>query len=171
MIEIQIKGQLPNLNSNLEPAMGEIGNLMWDSVQQNFIAGGRPNQWEPLKTGEASYLIKSGKMFRSLTMQSNGEMAMVSIDTKEIPYAAIHNFGGTIVVAARQKVSFEQARMTGGFKKGQFKKGMVTVAGHKTGKYRIDMPQRQFMMFQEGDKVKILKTLSDAIFTTSERTQ
>lgn len=170
MIDIQMTGNLPQLNSDFTEAMGEIGTLMFDSVAQNFISGGRPDQWTPLKTGEASHLIKSGKMYQSLTMQSDGESAMVSIDTREIPYAAIHNFGGTIVVAARQKVSFEQRRYTGGFKKGQFMEGKVTVAGHKQKKYKIDMPQRQFMMFQEQDREKILEILSSAIFTTSERT-
>ena len=159
MIEIQIKGQLPNLNSNLEPAMGKVVDIMYRSVQENFIAGGRPNQWEPLKPfGESSHLMKSGNMFQNIMLRWSDREAVVFIDTAKVPYAAIHNFGGTIKHPGSSKF---QAFEYGG--------GMVYTWGTKP--HDIPMPKRQFMMFQEEDKAKILQTLSDAIFTTSERTQ
>lgn len=167
MIDVEVSGTLPEVNTDFTEILGEIGDYMFDSVRLNFIAGGRPNTWQPLVSGTPSHLIDTGMLFKSLQMTSDGFSATVFVDTNEIPYAAIHNFGGVINVAGRQKVSFEQRRYTGGFKKGQFMKGKVAKAGHETKAFKINMPQRQFMLFQEEDKEWILQKIAMGIFSES----
>jgi phage virion morphogenesis protein len=138
VIDIQVTGTMMRLNDDFAEPMGEIGLMMFDSVQQNFFSGGRPDQWEPIKkTGMPSHLFQSGALLASIQMSSDSDSAKVFIDTSRMKYAAIHNFGGGIVFDT----------------------------------HTVNMPQRQFMMFQEEDKAKILQILSNAIFTTSERIQ
>lgn len=152
MIDIQISGNLPQVNDNLEPAMSEIADIMFLSVQQNFIAGGRPNQWEPLKPfGESSHLYRSGRLFESLQLQWDGNSATVFIDTSRLPYASILNYGGTIKHPGSNK-----------FQAFEYMGGMVYTYGTKP--HDINIPQRMFMLFQEEDKTKILQILSNAIF-------
>jgi phage gpG-like protein len=128
MITMEMTGKFPQLNSDFLPEMEKISLMMYDSVEENFIAGGRPNQWEPLKkTGLKSHLIKTGALLASIEPSFDKESAKV--ETKGIIYAGVHQFGWP----------------------------------------EKNIPQRMYMMFQEIDKERILKIISDAIFITSER--
>jgi len=154
--QVTITGNLPNVNADFAEQMGLIGQLLFDSITQNFIDGGRPDQWEPLKAGGKSHLIQSGALVESLQMTSDQNSAMVSVDTNQIPYAAIHNFGGTIQHPGSNK-----------FQAFEYDGGMVFT--WKTKPHKIRIPQRQFMLFQQEDKQKILAMLAGAIFTQSTR--
>jgi phage gpG-like protein len=159
MIDIQITGTLPKLNDNLEPAMEKIADIMFRSVQQNFLAGGRPNQWAPLQPfGESSHLMKSGKMFENIQLRWDSTSATVYLDSSRVPYAAIHNFGGTIKHPGSDK--FQAFEYMGG----------LVVLPHGTKPHDIPIPQRMFMLFQEEDKTKILEILSSAIFIQNGET-
>jgi phage gpG-like protein len=157
MINVEITGNLPNINTDLEPAMEKIADIMYRSVQQNFISGGRPNQWEPLAhLGLPSHLYQyqSGFMFENIQLSWDGTQAKVFIDTARVPYARINNFGGVIKHPGSDKFqAFAGAD------------GMVFT--HGTKPHDINIPQRKFMMFQEMDKIKILQTLSNVIFIES----
>jgi phage gpG-like protein len=94
MITMEMTGKFPQLNSDFLPEMEKISLMMYDSVEENFIAGGRPNQWPPLKkTGLKSHLIKTGALLASITSSFDKESARVGTNTNEIPYAAVHQFG------------------------------------------------------------------------------
>lgn len=155
MINIQIEGKLPELNADLEPAMQEIADVMFRSVQQNFIAGGRPDQWAPLMPlGQSSHLYRTGNLFESLQLAWDKSSATVFIDTARIPYAAILNFGGII-------------KHPGSSKFQAFDLGGKMIYTHGTKAHDIPIPARPFMVFQEEDKEQILQTLSNAIFLTN----
>jgi phage gpG-like protein len=152
MLNIELTGTLPKLNNNLEPAMEKIADVMFRSVQENFLAGGRPNQWAPLQPlGEQSHLYQSGRMFENIQLKWDATSAMVYLDTARVPYAAIHNFGGVIKHPGSDK-----------FQAFEYMGGMVFTHGTKA--HNINIPQRMFMLFQEEDKTKILEILSSAIF-------
>ncbi len=156
MINIQIDGQLPQLNADLTQAMEQIADVMYRSVQENFIAGGRPNQWAPLQPlGVDSHLYQSGRLFESIQLMWDDKSATAFIDTARVPYAAILNFGGTIKHPGSNKF---QAFMYGG----------EMIYTHGTRPHDINIPARTFMMFQDEDKTRILDVLSSAIFTTSQ---
>lgn len=155
MIDIQITGRFPQLNADLTPAMEQAADIMFRSVQQNFIEGGRPNQWEPLQPfGLPSHLYQNGEMFESIQIEWGNNSATVFIDTARIPHAAIHNFGGVI-------------KHPGSSKFQAFQYGGEWVYTWYTKPHDIPIPQRQFMIFQEEDKAKILQILSNAIFFQS----
>jgi phage gpG-like protein len=155
MIQIEMTGNLPTLNADLEPAMEKIADIMFRSVQENFIVGGRPNLWEPLQPfGLPSHLMQTGRMFESIQLQWGSTSATVFIDTSRVPYAAIHNFGGVI-------------KHPGSSKFQAFEYGGGTVFTHYTKPHDIPIPKRQFMMFQDQDREQILQTLSNAIFFQS----
>ena len=136
MIDIQITGTLPKLNDNLEPAMEKIADIMFRSVQENFLAGGRPNQWAPLQPfGEPSHLMQSGEMFQNIQLKWDATSATVYLDTSRVPYAAIHNFGGTIKHPGSDK-----------FQAFEYMGGMIYTYGTKA--HNINIPQRMFMHFQ-----------------------
>ena len=158
MIDITISGSLPVVNSDFTEAFETIADIMFRSVQENFIVGGRPNQWPALKEfglagSVASHLYKSGFMFENIQLEYDGQHAKVSIDTTRVPYAAIHNFGGTI----------DHPEVSG--KLMVFNYGGGIVFTYHTKRHDINIPQRQFMMFQDEDREQILQTLSNAIFT------
>jgi len=157
MIDITISGSLPVVNSDFTEAFETIADIMFRSVQENFIVGGRPNQWPALKEfglagSVASHLYKSGFMFENIQLAYDSQHAKVSIDTTRVPYAAIHNFGGTIKHPGSDK-----------FQVFPYNGGMIFT--HGTKPHDINIPQRQFMMFQDEDREQILQTLSNAIFT------
>ena len=73
----------------------EIGDYMTRSVLENFRTGGRPNRWQPLRSGEPSHLLDSGMLFASITydVSRQGPDWVVKIGPKGVPYAAVHQFG------------------------------------------------------------------------------
>lgn len=155
MIDVKLSGDMPTVNTDYTSAMEQIRDIMFASVQQNFITGGRPTQWEPLQPfGLPSHLYQSGAMFDSIQVEHDRNHASVFIDTARMPYAAIHNYGGTIKHPGSKK-----------FQAFQYGDAMVFTYGTKAHDIRI--PQRQFMMFQEEDKTAILQILGNAIFIES----
>ena len=158
MIDIKITGTLPKVNTNFEPQMEQIADLMYRSVQENFLSGGRPNQWAPLQPlGEISHLMRNGNLFENIQLRWNDKEAVVWVDTARVPYAAINNYGGTIKHPGSEK--FQVFDYMGG-----------TVFTHGTKPHNINIPARPFMLFQEEDKTRILEILSSAIFIESGET-
>lgn len=157
MLTTEIIGTLPTINSNLAESMRWAGNLMLDSVRKNFMAAGRPDKWPQKKDGSRSFLFQSGDLLRSIQMRSDATSATVSISTRDVPYAAIHNFGGVIKHPGSSKFQV-------------FHIGGAVVFTHGTKPHDIHIPQRQYMMFQEEDRRAILERIGLAIFTQSERT-
>lgn len=134
--------------------MRAIVDLMFRSVQQNFIEGGRPNVWPP-NQGDNPILYRTGEMFRGIQLEWDAEHAKVFIDTERIPHALIHNFGGVIHHPGSDK---RQSFMT--------PDGWITT--YHTEPHDIPIPQREFMLFQDEDKTAILDIYAGAIFTQTQ---
>lgn len=156
-IDVKLSGSWPEANADMTEAFEKIADVMFRSVQQNFIVGGRPTAWPPLSAygvdgAQASHLMQSGNLFENIQLEWDRQSATVGIDTVRVPYAAIHNFGGVIQHPGSKK-----------FQAFEYNGGMVFTWGTKA--HAIPMPQRQFMMFQEEDRTEILGIYGDAIFT------
>lgn len=157
MLTIEISGTLPQVNTDLTPAFETISDIMFNSVLDNFLFGGRPDKWQNLKefgvvSSYESHLRKSGDLINAIQKGFDSQSATVGIDTDVIPYAAIHNFGGTIKHPGSKKFQV-------------FSYGDSIIFTHGTKPHDIDIPARPYMLFQEEDKTKILQILSNAIFT------
>ena len=106
MIQASVTGTLPSAeNLDLAPAMALCARRMLDSIRQNFVAGGRPAAWLPLKKGGPSHLFQGGALLNSISAFSGPTWAQAQ--TGALPYAAIHQFSGW---AGRGHKSFIPAR-------------------------------------------------------------
>jgi len=87
-------------------------------------------------------LVQSGRLKRSIRVtQRSSTMVAVGSD---VPYAKIHNEGGTIHQAARSD-TFKRNRYQKGTNKGLFKRGTTAGQGFTFKKRTINMPQRQIL--------------------------
>jgi len=142
LIDVKITGDLPEVNEDREQVMAAIGDIMLRSGRQNFLEQGRPNPWPPTKSGGSGMtLIRSGHLFESIQAEWNENEATVFVDTGTVPYALIHNFGGVIQYPG------------------------------DGDPYDINMPQREYMMFQDEDITEILELYGNALFTKTEPLQ
>ncbi len=78
----------------IRPALAQIGQMLVDSVQENFERGGRPEKWPRSKKPRGKTLIKEGDLMGSINWKVHGNEA-VSVGTDR-KYGAIHQFGGVI---------------------------------------------------------------------------
>ena len=93
-----ILGQL----GDLTPAMETIGEMAKTSISRNFEDGGRPDRWEDLadatkakriktRTWPGEILVNKGNLKR---ISYAADKQSVVISAANVPYAAIHHFGG-----------------------------------------------------------------------------
>lgn len=153
MIDIKIEGELPELNSNLEPAMGQIQDIMLQSVQMNLTMGGRPNPFAVKQPNETP-LVGSGKMYAGIQGTHTNNSATVYMDdsvrsSKGFFYPAALHYGAEIPAVKGKLMVFEYG-------------GGTVFTMRRKGFHLGPFP---FMIFQEQDKTQILQILSTAIFT------
>lgn len=117
-----------------------------DEFNKNFERGGFFTQkWAEKWTGEPSNLTRTGRLSRSIrTMTTENSINFTSSE----PYAAIHNYGGTIRVTKKMNRFFwAQYYLHGGGKKkntprmAQYYKNLALKKEGST----ITIPQRQFI--------------------------
>ncbi len=99
--------------ADLTPAMDEISEAMLDNTRERFMAERGPSgvPWkrsqEAIAEGRKT-LQKKGFLIRSLDRRSGATFAEVGVKpgAPQQTYAAIHQFGGTIVPRAKKALSF-----------------------------------------------------------------
>lgn len=83
---------------DLGPALVDIGELLVDSVHDNFQAGGRPDPWaervEP--TGDWPLLMKTGNLYNSIHADIGEDTVQV---TSDVEYADFLDQGTSKMVA------------------------------------------------------------------------
>ena len=100
------------------------------------------------KNAGRAILVKSGRLKRGWRGR-NSAPGEVTIGN-DVPYAEIHNNGGTINKAARSE-TFLRNRYVKGAKKGMFKKGSVQGKGFSFKEHGVTMPRRQMMPTNDSD--------------------
>jgi phage virion morphogenesis protein len=152
-------GEMLSRSAATRPVLLEIAQKQVSSFQQNFREGGRPEKWKESKRAKkegGQTLLKSGRLMKSITIP---EVTDTSITFgSNLPYAAIHQFGGTINRKPRtlllkrsvdketgnEKVRFMSFRAAARRKRG-------SVEFRRTGNYSITMPARPYIVFQPQD--------------------
>lgn len=136
-------------------------------LEQNWLSDGaqpwQQRKAENKKTAGRKILIQSGRLFRSIRI-IDANANTVTIGVTDVPYAAIHNYGGEIHQAARSE-TFVRGRKVRGINKGQFKKGVTAGRGFTFKERRIVIPQRQFIGYSP-DLVKRLITKSQSFISS-----
>jgi phage gpG-like protein len=92
MINVEITGSLPVINTDFTNAMIDIRELMYASVMQNFTSGGRPTWAARTKSYPWPILRKTDKMYNAIGRESGSNYAEVSIPNS-INYAKYHQDG------------------------------------------------------------------------------
>lgn len=172
-------GEIKDMAANLKPAMDTIGREYLDRVHQAFEDQGLPGYaWPPLAPatikqrqrkgyGAGQMLRRTGALFRSITWRADKNSVEVGSNS---PYAAIHQFGGTIsqsfgarVIAVNKKGLFLSHRNA------RVRKGAVAVRHGRAGVRNIPIPARPFL-FGPGGAVPdpwmdgIITTLTNYLF-------
>jgi phage gpG-like protein len=162
---------------NIRPVMQDFGEWMKNSVRANFMVGGRPDAWPPMKPQSLWQWVMSRKTWRKGARHEgrlsakgfaakrgrklliNTARLMGSIFWRLIPggvavgtrtkYGAIHQFGGVI----------PERIITPKKKKALYWPG----AGHPVQKSKIPattIPARPFLVVQEADWNYLVKNMS-----------
>ena len=126
-----------------------------DEFDRNFERKGFFSQsWKPRKKEtRGSLMLVTGNLRRSISAEVEGDKIIFSSD---MPYAAIHNEGGTIQMKARKQVIHFN-------KKGKFSKKKKAHYAQKAnrGNHTIDMPKRQFIGNSPEVQQAISRVVSD----------
>lgn len=151
LITIQTQGEIPEVND--EMPMESIADSMLESVQMNFMLGGRPDPW-PMKHRNETPLVATGKLYNSLTKTSGKDFAQV-----EVPSSVVSERGFYYPRALQEGADIPEVE------------GKLMVF-EVDGKTIFTMRRRgfhlgpfPFMMFQDEDIENILQICSDAIFS------
>ena len=156
MLDIQIQGELPQINTDLSSFFQKTEEIMLASVQLNLMMGGRPPF--KVKNPNSTPLVSSGKMYAGIKSVSDERSATVYVDSSVVSKAGFFypkslNDGATV----REVLSSEHKLMVFEID------GHTVFTYHRKGYKRPAFP---FMIFQEQDMVRILELLPDAIFRT-----
>jgi phage gpG-like protein len=105
MIETTVTGTLPNSEDlDLSKIMASLADYQLGSVRHNFVVGGRPETWSPLKSGDPSFLFRRGDLLQSIVKESGDRWFEVLTD---IYYAKFPQFG-TKFMTARPFMLFQE---------------------------------------------------------------
>jgi len=144
----RIKAKLQTAIRSLPKIMGnEAVNFSLDRFKNQSWLDTTAEPWAPRKKKRGkdagkSILIQTGRLRRATRILSIGE-TKVTIGN-DVPYARIHNYGGTIQRHARSE-TFLRNRLTRGASKGRFKKGTKAGKGFSFKAGTATMPKRQFL--------------------------
>lgn len=159
--QVELQARLGDILGRLRdgrPAWERIGELLRNSIRENFLAGGRPEAWPPSRRALAQRgqtLLDTGLLYNSFTpvAQPNG----VAVGTNVV-YAAAHNFGLNKVVS--QQVRPHLRRIVQAFGT-PLAGGMAEVkVGGFTRQAHLRLPARPFMMIQNDDWLDFQDVLS-----------
>ncbi|KAB2921671.1 MAG: phage virion morphogenesis protein [Dechloromonas sp.] len=172
-----------NSLSNLQPLLSDVGDSLVASTKQRFATGKGPNNvpWKALrprtikaKGGKTLILVDRNILFSSITYRATANEVEVGTN---VQYAAIHQFGGEIQIAARSQKARRRTETStrknadgtetvyrkGRFVKLQRKKAgdFKTVRGTEVGNieigaHTISIPARPFLGIDEADKTTIV---------------
>lgn len=150
-----------------------LGNHMVNFSKDSFrVQGWRGSTFQPwaqrkikTKNQGRAILIRSGRLRRSPYIVHLGS-SYVTIGS-DVPYAQIHNQGGTINMRARQRViHFKATRSRTRFSK---EKNATFAQKVNVGGYQVNMPRRQFMPESANDSPVLRKQLEDLVLHELEK--
>lgn len=161
-----------NFRSFREPLTKSITRIINPSIKKNFAEGGRPEGWEPLSAytisqrgGEAwPILVRSGKLRRTVASAKiwdiGQEMAVIRKLPAGVWYGNLHQagYGGF-----KKHMAAAVAELGEGAKARDIVGKAFDIADEKTGgkHAKVQIPQRQFILFQDEDVEDIQQLFLD----------
>lgn len=137
--------QLITIMGNTTPVMAAIGEGLVSSTHRRFVAQKSPDgmKWAPLHPAyraikrNSRILTESGRLRGSINAQASNDMVRVGTN---VIYAAIHQFGGTIVPRSARFLFF------------RLSSGLVQASS-------VTLPARPFMGISSEDEEMIADTV------------
>ena len=155
-----------NKTKNLRIPLKRCGILMLGSIDKNFRAEGRPKRWAPLSPMTIAMRRKKGRGAKILqdTGMGKGSMTYEVVSDQKVQigtrrdYMRIHQTGGNIRIPARD-IYPVKAKVLHWV---DLKTGEDVFAMHVHQEARtVKIPQRKFLLFQEEDKMNIVRVFTD----------
>jgi phage virion morphogenesis protein len=137
---------------HLQPVLEDMRERLLRSVQQNFIAGGRPTPWPPsrrARSGRGRTLVDTARLQNSITGRIEGRSVILGTN---VAYARIHQQGGTIQtpeIRPRRKRAL------------RFQIGDRTVFATRVRGHAVRLPARPFLLVQAADEQYIRRVLTE----------
>lgn len=170
--DVQARQELAGAAGLLEAPqrlLGDIGEYLQGAVQDRFSAQQGPDgsPWTALtprykrrkKLNTDKILTLRGTLRSTIRYQLEPDAVLVGSDRK---YAAIHQFGGTIDIAARSQHVFFRRNDAGEVGRLFVKKSQSNFAQRATlGAYTIKMPARPFLGISDADRDEISRLTQD----------
>jgi len=162
-VTIEADGLIQKLTA-IETRLETIASEVWDtisdiiieSVHQNFEVGGRPDAWPPSKKLSGQTLVQSGALRDSVQKSAQGPDFVEIEAGAGLPYAKIHQFGGTINHPGSDKLQVFEVEGKKVFTRG-------------TKPHQITIPVRRYFRIQDEDVEKIAEALGEYFMIQGER--
>ncbi|MBI4742497.1 MAG: phage virion morphogenesis protein [Betaproteobacteria bacterium] len=156
---------------NLQPALRAIAGLLEDRTAQNFADQSGPlGKWPALKNPPRNKKRTSPKILVDTARLKNSIASRVTAQSVQVGtnvvYAAIHQLGGTIDIAARSQQAYFKQGKDGSVGNRFVKKSRSNFAQwHTRGAHQINMPACPYLPFignrlQNGVEESIVEVLN-----------
>ncbi|EEA7822518.1 phage virion morphogenesis protein [Salmonella enterica subsp. enterica] len=168
-----------------EPMLDKMGEALLNFHRQRFKDQESPSgeAWQELsrrykkrkKRNKDKILVLDGTLRSTLRWQIRGNELLFGTDR---PYGAIHQFGGTIEIAARSQQAYYR-EVRGEKIKGQFvrkvknrfvsKKRSNYSEWHTIGAYHITMPARPWLGVSDTEKIRLVDIARNHLYREQNR--
>lgn len=160
-----------------EPMLDKMGEALLDFHRQRFKDQESPSgeAWQELsrrykkrkKRNKDKILVLDGTLRNTLRWQIRGNEMLFGTDR---PYGAIHQFGGTIEIAARSQQAYYR-QLRSGRVKNQFvrKKRANYSEWHTIGAYSITMPARPWLGVSDTEKIRLVDIARNHLYREQNR--
>ena len=160
------KAVFKKLEKKLEKCKNEAPKILANEGQKVFLENFATQSWNnmpwPKRKKDTGRPILVGRT-RRLINSVRKSVRVARVDrikwASDVPYAAVHNFGGTIEKGASRKLltwrNKGKGKVFASQTKGRASKRATTFSYHNVGAHQIRMPRRQFM----GVSLKLKKRL------------
>jgi len=125
------------------PVLQKGVDVIQQSVKYNFMVGGRPKKWAPLKYRVGEPLRDRGILMNSISGQVMGDKGFV---TTNVIYAAVHNYG-----ARKGQFGTKNVRVRSHTRRRGGKSYAVGAHSRKQQTPFGDIRKREFMVVQPAD--------------------
>lgn len=168
-----------------KPMLDKMGEALLDFHRQRFKDQESPSgeAWQELsrrykkrkKRNKDKILVLDGTLRNTLRWQIRGNEMLFGTDR---PYGAIHQFGGTIEIAARSQQAYYR-EVRGEKIKGQFvrkvknqfvsKRRANYSEWHTIGAYSITMPARPWLGVSDTEKIRLVDIARNHLYREQNR--
>ncbi|ELS9321426.1 phage virion morphogenesis protein [Salmonella enterica] len=160
-----------------EPMLDKMGEALLDFHRQRFKDQESPSgeAWQELsrrykkrkKRNKNKILVLDGTLRNTLRWQIRGNEMLFGTDR---PYGAIHQFGGTIEIAARSQQAYYR-QLRSGRVKNQFvsKRRANYSEWHTIGAYSITMPARPWLGVSDTEKIRLVDIARNHLYREQNR--